>query len=179
MIRSPKIYVRDSGIVHALLGIVTHDDLLSHPVAGTSWEGWVIENLLAAAPAGAAAYFYRTAAGAEIDLVLEFRPGHLWAIECKRSLTPTPPRGFHEGCKDLQPQQKLVIYPGLESFPLGQGVECLSLPEPGPDSFRTARSQGSLSERRPEVWPIATILTADADTEGINSTIRRLRRSAE
>ena len=150
MIRSPKIYVRDSGIVHALLGIVTHDDLLSHPVAGTSWEGWVIENLLAAAPAGAAAYFYRTAAGAEIDLVLEFRPGHLWAIECKRSLTPTPARGFHEGCKDLQPQQKLVIYPGLESFPLGQGVECLSLPEAVARlRHASAQTSGRLSESDP------------------------------
>jgi len=129
MIRSPKIYVRDSGLVHALLGIGSYDDLLSHPIAGTSWEGWVIENLLATAPAGTAAYFYRTAAGAEIDLVLELRPGHLWAIECKRSLTPTPARGFHEGCKDLQPQQKLVIYPGRESFPLGQGVECVTLSE--------------------------------------------------
>lgn len=129
MVRSPKIFVRDSGLVHALLGIGTHDDLLSHPVAGASWEGWVIENLLAAAPPGTAAYFYRTAAGAEIDLVLELRPGVRWAIECKRSLTPTPARGFHEGCKDLQPQQKLVIYPGRDSFPLGQGVECVPLPE--------------------------------------------------
>ena len=129
MVRSPKIFVRDSGLVHALLGIGAHDDLLSHPVAGASWEGWVIENLLAAAPPDAAAYFYRTAAGAEIDLVLEIRPGVHWAIECKRSLTPTPARGFHEGCKDLQPQQKLLIYPGRDSFPLGQGVECVPLPE--------------------------------------------------
>lgn len=129
MVRSPKIFVRDSGLVHALLGIGTHDDLLSHPVAGASWEGWVIENLLAAASPDTTAYFYRTAAGAEIDLVLELRPGVRWAIECKRSLTPTPARGFHEGCKDLQPQQKLLIYPGRESFPLGQGVECVPLPE--------------------------------------------------
>jgi predicted AAA+ superfamily ATPase len=86
----------------------------------------VIENLIAA-PDGIGAWFYRSAAGAEIDLVLEFSPGRRWAAECKRSLTPTPSRGFHEGCKELRPERKLVIYPGAEPFPLGQGVECLPL----------------------------------------------------
>ena len=61
--------------------------------------------------------------------VLELRSGTRWAIECKRSLTPTPARGFHEGCKDLLPQEKLLIYPGRDSFPLGQSVECVPLPE--------------------------------------------------
>jgi uncharacterized protein len=129
MVKSPKVYVRDSGLVHALLGIATLDDLLAHPVAGMSWEGWVIENLIAAAPAGTEAFCYRTSAGAEIDLVLELRPGKRWAFECKRSLTPTPARGFHEGCKDLNPERKLVIYPGTESYPLGQDVECVPLME--------------------------------------------------
>lgn len=127
MVRSPKIYLRDSGLVHALLGIGALDDLLSHPVSGMSWEGWVIENLIAAAPPGANACFYRTSAGAEIDLILELRPGSLWAFECKRSLTPTPPRGFHEGCKELSPKRKFVIYPGKDGFPLGQDVECAPL----------------------------------------------------
>lgn len=129
LVRSPKVYVRDSGLVHALLGIGTHDEVLGHPVAGLSWEGWVIENLISAAPAGTEAYFYRTAAGAEIDLVLELRRGQRWACECKRSLTPTPARGFHEGCKELKPQRKLVIYPGGERFPLAQEVECVSVVE--------------------------------------------------
>ena len=129
MVKSPKVYVRDSGLVHALLGIATLDDLLAHPVAGMSWEGWVIENLIAAAPAGTEAFCYRTSAGAEIDLVLELRPGKRWAFECKRSLTPTPARGFHEGCKDLNPERKLVIYPGVDSYPLGQDVECVPLME--------------------------------------------------
>ena len=129
MVKSPKVYVRDSGLVHALLGIGSLDDLLAHPVAGMSWEGWVIENLIAAAPAGTETFCYRTSAGAEIDLVLELRPGKRWAIECKRSLTPTPARGFHEGCKDLKPERKLVIYPGTESYPLGQDVECVPLME--------------------------------------------------
>lgn len=129
MVKSPKVYVRDSGLVHALLGITTLDDLLAHPVAGMSWEGWVIENLIAAAPAGAEAFCYRTSAGAEIDLVLELRPGRRWAFECKRSLTPTPARGFHEGCKELKPERKMVIYPGTENYPLGQDVECVPLME--------------------------------------------------
>jgi uncharacterized protein len=129
MVRSPKVYVRDSGLVHALLGLCTFDEVLAHPVAGMSWEGWVIENLIAAAPDGTNAFFYRTAAGAEIDLVLELGRGKRWAFECKRSLTPTPARGFHEGCKDLKPQRKLVVYPGTESFPLGQDVECVSVPD--------------------------------------------------
>jgi predicted AAA+ superfamily ATPase len=129
MVKSPKVYVRDSGLVHALLGIATLDDLLGHPVAGISWEAWVIENLIAAAPAGTEAFCYRTSAGAEIDLVLEQRPGKRWVFECKRSLTPTPARGFHEGCKDLNPERKIVIYPGTESYPLGQDVECVPLLE--------------------------------------------------
>jgi predicted AAA+ superfamily ATPase len=127
LVRSPKVYVRDSGLVHALLGVATVDDLLAHPVAGASWEGWVLENLIAAAPEGTEAFHYRTGAGAEVDLVLELRPGQRWAIECKRSLAPTPARGFHEACKDLQPSRALVVYPGDEPFPLGQGVECLPL----------------------------------------------------
>jgi uncharacterized protein len=127
LVKSPKYYVRDSGLVHALLGLGTLDDLLAHPVAGTSWEGWVIENLIAAAPADTAVSFYRSSVGAEVDLVLDLKPGQRWAIECKRSLTPTLTRGFHESCKTLLPQRKLVVYPGDESFPLAQDVECVPL----------------------------------------------------
>lgn len=129
MVKSPKFYVRDSGLVHALLGIIGLDDLMAHPVAGMSWEGWVVENLLAAAPGGATASFYRSSAGAELDLVIEMRPGQRWVFECKRSLSPKLTRGFHEACKDLQPEQKLVVYPGKESFPLAPDVECVSVLE--------------------------------------------------
>ena len=127
LVRSPKIYVRDSGLVHALLGLETLDEVLAHPIAGVSWEGWAIEALLAVAPAGTEVFFYRTGAGAEIDLVLEWPGGKRWAVEFKRSLTPVLARGFHEGCKEIEPERKIVVYPGTESFPLGNDVEAMSL----------------------------------------------------
>ena len=128
LVRSPKVYVRDSGIVHALLGIGDLEALLSHPVAGPSWEGFAIENLLAAAPLGARARFYRTSAGAEIDLVLELGPGRLWAIEIKRNLAPKPERGFHHASADLRVQRRFIVYPGEERFSAGAGVEAIGLP---------------------------------------------------
>ena len=130
LVKSPKVYVRDSGLVHALLGIGDHEALLAHPVAGGSWEGLVIESLLACAPDGTEASFYRTAAGAEIDLVLKL-PGQRqpWAIEIKRSLAPKLERGFHLACEDINPTERLVIYAGTEPFPLADGVQALPLGE--------------------------------------------------
>jgi predicted AAA+ superfamily ATPase len=127
LVKSPKVYVRDSGLVHALLDIETKETLLSHPVVGASWEGFCIENLLSCAPANVQAYFYRSAAGAEIDLLLAWPGGELWAIEIKRSLTPKPERGFYSACGDLAPSRKLVVYPGQEPFPLGADVQVVSL----------------------------------------------------
>lgn len=129
LVKSPKIYVRDSGLVHALLGIGSHDTLLSHPVVGASWEGHVIENLLACAPRGTQGHFYRSSGGAEIDLLLQRPGGALWAIEVKRSLSPKVERGFHAACDDLQPQRRLVVYPGAERYPLAQGIEVVPLGE--------------------------------------------------
>lgn len=131
LVKSPRIYVRDSGIAHALLGLSTHEDVLGHPVAGASWEGFVIETLLAAAPAGTQAHFYRTAAGAEIDLLLTLPGQHLWAIEIKRSLTPKVEKGFHQACEDLAPERRIVVFPGTERFPLPHGVEAMPLREAG------------------------------------------------
>ena len=128
LVKSPRIYVRDSGIVHTLLGLTTLEDVLGHPVAGASWEGFVIETLVAAAPAGTQAHFYRSAAGAEIDLLLTLPGGALWAIEIKRSLTPSLARGFHQACVDLNPARRLVIYPGSEAYPLADGIEIMPLP---------------------------------------------------
>ena len=127
LVKSPKVYVRDSGLVHALLDIETKETLLSHPVVGASWEGFVIENLLARAPASVQGYFYRTSGGAEVDLLLAWPGGELWAIEVKRSLSPKVERGFHAACDDLRPARKLVVYPGQESFPLGHDIQAVPL----------------------------------------------------
>ena len=127
LVKSPKVYVRDSGLVHALLGLETREDLLGHPVAGPSWEGMVLEYLLHVVPAGTEASYYRSATGHEIDLVLQF-PGKkgLWAVECKRSRVPRPEKGFYLACQDLRPSRRWVVYPGRERFSLGQGVEAIS-----------------------------------------------------
>ena len=127
LVKSPKVYVRDSGLVHALLDIENKETLLSHPVVGASWEGFVVDNLLSCAPAQAQAYFYRTSGGAEIDLLLAWPGGDLWAIEIKRSLTPKVERGFHAACDDLAPVRKFVVYPGQEAFPLGNEVQAIPL----------------------------------------------------
>ena len=129
LVRSPKVYIRDSGLVHALLNIGTLDGLFGHPVAGSSWEGLVIENLLTHLPFGADAGFYRTSGGAEIDLVLSLPPHDLWAIEIKRSMAPKPERGCHLACEDLQPSARFVVYPGTERFSLGPNLTAISLPD--------------------------------------------------
>jgi predicted AAA+ superfamily ATPase len=129
LVKSPKVYVRDSGIVHALLRLPSLEDVLGHPVAGGSWEGLVVESVLAAAPEGTDASFYRTAAGAEIDLVLVLPGNALWAIEIKRSSAPKVGRGFHEACADLQPNRRFVVYNGREAFPLNPQTEALGLHE--------------------------------------------------
>ena len=127
LVKAPKVYVRDSGLVHALLNIESKERLLSHMVVGASWEGYCIETLLACAPAGATGYFYRTSGGAEIDLLLVWPGGDLWAIEIKRSSAPKVERGFHSACDDLKPSQKWVVYPGKETYPLAADIQVISL----------------------------------------------------
>lgn len=129
LVKSPKVYVRDSGLVHALLGIEDYNDLAGHPVLGMSWEGFVIENLLACAPAGTGAGFYRTAAGAEIDLLLELPGEGLWAVEIKSGLTPRLARGFHHACEDLKPARAFVVYQGRDRYPLTPNVPAIGLHE--------------------------------------------------
>jgi uncharacterized protein len=129
LVKSPKIYVRDSGLVHALLGISDHASLAGHPVVGASWEGFVVENLLAAAPVRTMASFYRTAAGAEVDLVLDFPGGERWAVEIKHGLAPRPDRGFHHARQDLRPDRSFIVYSGEGSYPLGDTVEVIGLRE--------------------------------------------------
>jgi predicted AAA+ superfamily ATPase len=128
LVKAPKVFIRDSGIVHALLGIADHNALSGHPVVGASWEGFVIENLLALAPERTLASFYRTAAGAEIDLVLEIPLHGLWAIEIKHGLSPRLDKGFHLACHDIQPSRRFVVYSGAERYPIHETVEVIGLP---------------------------------------------------
>lgn len=127
LVKSPKIYLKDSGIVHALLGIGDLETLLGHPVLGGSWEGFVIDNLLRAAPEQTRPAFYRTAAGAEMDLVLELAGGERWAVEIKRGLAPRPRRGFTQARADLTPHRTFVVYSGSERFLRRDKVEFISL----------------------------------------------------
>ncbi len=129
LIRSPKVYVRDSGLLHALLGLADKEAVLGHPIAGPSWEGMAIENILAAAGPGAQASFYRTSHGAEIDLVLGWPNGEEWAVEIKRSLAPAVERGFHSALADLEPGRALVVYPGQERYRVGPSIETIGVAE--------------------------------------------------
>ncbi len=126
LVKAPKVYVRDCGLVHALLGIASLDALLGHPVVGASFEGLVIENVAAAAPSATCSY-YRTTGGAEIDLLVVWPDGSLWAIEVKRSLAPKAERGFYAACEDLSPARRFVVYPGVDRWPLSNGVEVIGL----------------------------------------------------
>jgi predicted AAA+ superfamily ATPase len=123
--RTPKVYLRDPGIGHALLGIRTLDDLLGHPVCGATWEGLILETLITTAGA-ARCSFYRTSAGAEIDLVVEVRRGETLAIEVKRSSAPRASRGFRIAYGDVRATAAAVIHSGAESFPLGDGIDAVA-----------------------------------------------------
>jgi hypothetical protein len=129
LVRSPKVYVRDSGLVHALLGLADKEAVLGHPVAGASWEGLAIENLIASAGEEATASFYRTGGGAEVDLVLGWPDGNEWAVEVKRSLAPKVERGLRFALADIEPERSFVVYPGDERYRLGPGIEAIGLAE--------------------------------------------------
>jgi hypothetical protein len=129
LVRSPKVFVRDSGIAHSLLGIADYDALLGHPVAGASWEGFAIENLIAAAPSRAMPSFYRTAAGAEIDLVLDI-PGHgRWAFEIKRSPSAKPEKGFYLAVQGLKADRRFLVNSGSTRYPISAGIDAIGLSE--------------------------------------------------
>lgn len=127
LVRTPKAYIRDSGLVHALLDLETWEDVLGHPVAGASWEGFVIENLIAAAGDRRAPYYYRTEDGSEIDLLFE-RGGTIEvAIEIKRSTAPAVSRGFRIACDVLQPREAYLVHGGTESWPMTEGITAISV----------------------------------------------------
>ena len=128
LVRSLKVYVRDTGLVHALLGVRNKEELLGHPIVGWSWEGMLIENILSAIFSSIGAWFYRTSAGAEIDLVLELGVKERWAIEIKSSISnPVPSKGFYIGCEDLKATRQIVLYPGTERFRIDSKSEVMSL----------------------------------------------------
>lgn len=129
LVKSPRIYVRDSGILHALLGLQDFNTLSGHPVFGASWEGFVIENLLSVAPQQTKASFYRTSAGAEVDLVLELPGGRIWAVEIKSGLTPKPQKGFHHALEDIEPDKSFIVYSGKERYPLTEDTDVIGLYE--------------------------------------------------
>jgi predicted AAA+ superfamily ATPase len=126
LVKSPKVDVRESGIAHALLGIRDKEALLGHPVVGQTWESFVIETLITAAPEGTETHYYRTSNGAEVDLLLTLPGGELWAIEVKRTMAPKIERGFHAACADLDPQKRLYVYAGTERFPLADKTDAIS-----------------------------------------------------
>ena len=128
LVRAPKIYVRDSGLLHQLLGIGDRETLLGHPIVGASWEGFMIENILNSIPPEIEAHFYRTSAGAEIDLLLT-QPGRKpIAIEIKRSLSPAVSKGFYIAAEDVGAGQRFLLYPGEEEYPLNDTTRAISLP---------------------------------------------------
>jgi uncharacterized protein len=127
LVKSPKVYIRDSGLMHALLNIGDYNTLAGHPAVGESWEGFVIENILTIAPLRTAAGFYRTSAGAEIDLVLDIPNGDRWAIEIKLGMSPKPNRGYYQAVEDIQPTRCFVVYSGTERYLLKDKVEVISL----------------------------------------------------
>lgn len=129
LVKSPKTYVRDSGLVHTLLRLDDEEGVLGHPVAGMSWEGFVIESLVRAAPERTSPGFYRTATGVEVDLVLGLPGNQLWAIEIKRSLAPTIDRGLRVALEDLKPDRAFIVYSGPDRYPKGGGIEAIGLHE--------------------------------------------------
>jgi uncharacterized protein len=127
LIKAPKVYVRDSGLLHALLRIATLEDLRSHPVAGSSWEGFVIEQVMGKLPRDWQAHFYRTSAGAEIDLLLHDNKNRPIAVELKYSATPQVTKGFWTAMDDLSCKKGYVMYPGAEAYPIAENVSALPL----------------------------------------------------
>ena len=126
LVKSPKLYLRDSGILHALTAVTDMNGLLGRPWIGASWEGFVIDNILAATGPAVRASFYRTAKGAEIDLVLE-RGDVRIAVECKASSAPKPQRGFWTAVEDLGAVRSWIVGPVADAYPLRDGCWACSL----------------------------------------------------
>jgi uncharacterized protein len=127
LVRTPKVYIRDSGLTHALLDLGTWNDLLGHPVAGASWEAFAIDNLIEAAGDRRTPYYYRTEDGAEVDLVFERGGTVEMAIEIKRSTAPTLSRGFTLATEVLSPRHAYLLHGGSGTWPMSKGVTAMGL----------------------------------------------------
>lgn len=127
LVKSPRYYVRDSGILHRLLGINSYDGLLSNPVLGKSWEGFAVENIFSVLPSRAETYFYRTAAGAEVDLVIKMPSSEIWAVEIKHGAAPKLGKHYSQTCDDFGAAHKYILYGGDDEFPVSAGVKIISL----------------------------------------------------
>ena len=127
LVKSPKIYLRDTGLLHKLLNIPSYESLLGNPMIGASWEGFVAENIILQLTDQWRYSYYRSSTQAEIDLVLEGPEDEVWAIEIKRSAAPQISRGFHTAAEDIKATRKFVVYPGSERFPMGQSTEAIGL----------------------------------------------------
>jgi len=127
LVKAPKLYLRDSGLLHRFLSITDMEGLLGHPIIGASWEGFIIENILSQLSDQWQYSYYRSSAQAEIDLILEGPNNQVWAVEVKRALAPKVSKGFHYACEDISATHKYVIYPGNENFPLGNNIEVMGI----------------------------------------------------
>lgn len=127
LVKSPRCYIRDSGILHRLLGIDSYDELLSNPVLGKSWEGFAVGNILSVLPNRAETCFYRTTGGAEVDLVIKMPSSDIWAIEIKHGVAPKLGKHYSKTCDDIGATHKYILYGGEDEFPVGKDVKVISL----------------------------------------------------
>ena len=127
LVKSPKVYFVDSGLQLALLNVQNFDQLFSNPILGASWEGFVMQQILEQKPQDWSAYYYRTQAGAEVDLVLVPPQGKPVPVEIKHSLSPTIGRGFRESFADLEAQSGYFVYSGKEQFPLAKNITAIGI----------------------------------------------------
>ena len=129
LVKTPKVFIRDTGLLHSLLNITSFDQLLGHPAVGVSWEGFVLENILNYIPDNWSASYYRSSNQAEIDLVLEFGTKEVWAVEIKKSSAPTIRSGFHRACEDIAATKKHIVYSGSDRFPMRGDIEVVGVIE--------------------------------------------------
>lgn len=127
LVKAPRYYIRDTGLLHQLLMIDQHDTLIANPILGKSWEGFVIENIRTVLPDHIKTYYYRTTSGAEIDLVLILPGQQRWAIEVKYGRSPKVRKGFFTACADIQAHKRFIVYGGQDEFPIENDTTMLSL----------------------------------------------------